>query len=51
MEPSGATGRAGYTGVSLLITIGFNANADAQAGAYATGILVMMVSGAAGGLS
>ena len=35
-----------YTSVSILITIGFNANVDAQAGAYATGILVMMVSGA-----
>jgi len=35
-----------YTGVSILITIGFRASVDAQAGAYATGILVMMVSGA-----
>ncbi|WP_425455709.1 amino acid transporter [Cryobacterium soli] len=35
-----------YTGVSILITIGFTASVDAQAGAYATGILVMMVSGA-----
>ncbi|WP_420480698.1 amino acid transporter [Cryobacterium arcticum] len=35
-----------YTGVSILITIGFKASVDAQAGAYATGILVMMVSGA-----
>jgi len=36
-----------YTGLSILITIGFQASVDAQAGAYATGILVMMVSAAA----
>jgi len=34
------------TGIAIVISIGFNASVEAQGGAYATGVLVLMSSGA-----
>ena len=49
-RPSGR-GRPGrswsiFTGITVLVTIIFDANVDAQGGAYATGVLVLMSSAA-----
>ncbi len=35
-----------FTGINFLITVIFNANVEAQGGAYATGVLVLMTSAA-----
>ena len=35
-----------FTGITILVTVIFKANVDAQAGAYATGVLVLMSSAA-----
>jgi hypothetical protein len=35
-----------FTGIGILVTIVFSADVEAQAGAYATGVLVLMSSGA-----
>ena len=33
-----------FTGIAIYVTVAFNANVDAQAGAYATGVLVLITS-------
>ena len=38
-----------FTGITFLVTIIFHADVDAQGGAYATGVLVLMTSAARGG--
>ncbi|WP_185974588.1 APC family permease [Deinococcus detaillensis] len=35
-----------FVGISILVTLAFRANVDAQAGAYATGVLALMTSAA-----
>jgi hypothetical protein len=35
-----------FTGIGILVTMAFSADVDSQAGAYATGVLVLMSSGA-----
>jgi hypothetical protein len=35
-----------FTGIAFLVTIGFDASVDAQGGAYATGVLVLILSAA-----
>jgi len=35
-----------FTGIGILVTMAFSADVEAQAGAYATGVLVLMSSGA-----
>ena len=50
MAPEWGTGgqaaRAVYTAISVVVTVIFRADVDAQGGAYATGVLAMMTSAA-----